>query len=293
MIETSFLRHKYLNGWGLFWLVALTISVLVLVPFFGIDSTKPVEISGMIQQSVRLAVPWLFVAFGASAFVKVFPNNFSKWIMRNRRIFGLLFAAGMAWQLFFIGWLVFGFFDYYMEEAYSYYDLSEQIPGYLILIAMTVTSFKPGRKMISANAWRILHAWGIYFLWVVLWSTYWFELYYYDDIQAIDYIYYWMGMAAWCLRITAWTVDRQIKIKRKDASFRLSPIAKVISIALVFLAVFLISLGEVWTPISLGLLATISFGPWLELVLPFIVIVPLIGAAIIATPSQKLSLTKQ
>ena len=69
----------------------------------------------------------------------------------------------MAWQLFFILWLVIGYWDYYVEEAYSYFDLSEQIPGYLILMAMVVTSFRPGRSKLSARQWKILHKSGIYF----------------------------------------------------------------------------------------------------------------------------------
>ena len=162
----------------------------------------------MIQFSVRLGVPWLYIAFAASSFAIVFPGSFSRWLARNRRIIGLCFAAGMAWQLLFICWLVFGHWDYYLEEAYSIYDLAEQLPGYVVLIAMTLTSFRTGRDMLSQRQWKILHKGGIYFLWGVVWSTYWFELYYYDDIQAIDYLYYWAGFAAWMLRVAAWAKKR-------------------------------------------------------------------------------------
>ena len=33
----------------------------------------------------------------------------------------------------------------------------------------------------------MLHKSGIYFLWATVWTTYWYELYYYDDRQLIDY----------------------------------------------------------------------------------------------------------
>ena len=52
---------------------------------------------------------------------------------------------------------------------------------------------------------------GIYFLWGVIWSTYWFELYYYEDIQVIDYVYYWAGFAAWGVRILAWSKKRALQ----------------------------------------------------------------------------------
>ncbi len=39
-------------------------------------------------------------------------------------------------------------------------------------------------------------------------STYWYELYYYEDIQIIDYVFYWAGFLAWSTRIVAWSRAR-------------------------------------------------------------------------------------
>ena len=117
----------------------------------------------------------------------------------------------MAWQLFFILWMVIGFWDYYIEEAYNYFDLSEQLPGYLLLAAMVVTSFRFGRSKLSARQWKILHKGAIYYLWGVVWSTYWFELFYYEDVQVIDYVYYWAGFVAWGVRMLAWSKKRALQ----------------------------------------------------------------------------------
>ena len=201
--------HRMSNGWGLFAIVAGLTSVAVLLATLTLDLGEAPAVSAMIQFSVQLAVPWLYLAFIASSLVILVPGRFSRWLMQNRRIIGLSFAAGMAWQLVFILWLVLGHWDYYVEEAYSAYDLAEQLPGYLILIAMTLTSFRPGRQWLTGRQWLILHKGGIYFLWGVVWSTYWFELYYYDDIQLIDYVYYWAGFLAWCLRVAAWVKRRR------------------------------------------------------------------------------------
>jgi hypothetical protein len=195
----------------LFCLVALSLSAAVLLATLRLDLADPLSISALIQFSVRLAVPWLFLAFAASSLAAVLPGAFSRWLLRNRRIIGLCFAAGMAWQLLFICWLVFGHWGYYKAEAYSPYDLAEQLPGYLVLAAMTVTSFKAGRSKLSAAQWRLLHKGGIYFLWAVVWSTYWFELFYYSDLQIIDYVYYWAGCAAWGLRVMAWSKKQRLK----------------------------------------------------------------------------------
>lgn len=209
-IGSFLMRNRYLNGWTLFALVVVPMCLAVLAALPAKDLSGAADISSLIALSVRLAVPWLFIAFAASSLVVLAPGPFSRWLLRNRRIFGLCFAAGMAWQLLFILWLVFGHFDYYMNEAYALIDLAVQIPGYLVLIPMTITSFPAGRRLLTPTpaSWRLLHKGGIYFLWAVVWSTYWYELYYYDDIQAIDYAYYWAGFAAWGVRMGAWSKRR-------------------------------------------------------------------------------------
>ena len=202
------MRHKAVNGWTLFSIVVVPMCLAALLAMTAVDLSSSLGVSSMIQFSVRLAVPWLFIAFCASSLVAIFPGEFSRWVLRNRRMFGLCFATGMAWQLFFIVWLVVGHFDYYMEEAYDYLSLLEQVPGYVLLIAMTITSFRFGRSKLSPKQWKILHTGGIYFIWFVVWTTYWFELFYYDDIQFIDYLYYWAGFTAWAVRMGAGTLKR-------------------------------------------------------------------------------------
>lgn len=201
-------NNPRLNGWSLFALIVVPMCVAVWGAITATDLSSARGVSSMIAFSVRLAVPWLFIAFAASSLAVLIPGGFTRWLLRNRRIMGLCFATGMAWQLLFIVWLVTAHFDYYMAEAYSIYDLAEQVPGYFILLAMTLTSFRSGRSRLTSRQWRMLHKGGIYFLWGVIWSTYWFELYYYDDAQAIDVIYYWMGFAAWGARMAAWVRKR-------------------------------------------------------------------------------------
>ena len=211
MAGSALLKRKLLNGWSLFGLVVAPMSVAVAVAMTRVDLSSPLDISAMIQFTVRLAVPWLFMAFAASSLAMLWPGSFSRWLGRNRRIVGLCFAAGMAWQLVFILWMVIGFWDYYVAEAYSYFDLAEQLPGYLVLSAMVATSFRFGRSKLTLRQWKILHTGGIYFLWGVVWSTYWFELFYYEDIQVIDYVYYWAGFAAWGIRLLAWSKKRMLQ----------------------------------------------------------------------------------
>jgi len=277
-------KHKTLNGWRLFWSVAVLTTIAVIIPLSQIDASNSAHISEMIQHSVRLAVPWLFIAFAASALPVIYPSQFSRWVLRNRRIFGLCFAAGMAWQLFFILWMVFGHFDYYMNEAYSFYDLSEQIPGYLILFALTATSFHFGRKLLNRDQWRNLHKLGIYFLWFVVWTTYWFELFYYDDIQLIDHVFYWMGIGALGARMAAWVVKRKTKdpnFVREGSVSILSRLNLIVTWFLIATGMLLLIFGNSWAPPIIKYLATIKIGGWIELIIPFIAVIPLWMAALL------------
>lgn len=204
----SFFKNQVINGRSLWALITVPTSLAVLALLATKDRSDPDQISDMIQFSVRCSVPWLYLAFATSSVRVLFPGAFSLWALRNRTNIGLCFASGMAWQLLFILWMVLGHFPYYLEEVYLFEDVINQIPGYLILFAMTLTSFKKWRKLIGPRAWKILHKGGIYFLWATVCSTYWYELYYYDDIQPVDYLYFWAGVLAFGLRVAAWVKPR-------------------------------------------------------------------------------------
>jgi hypothetical protein len=200
------LKSKTINGWNLFWLITAPISLVMVLAMTRVDLSKAEAVSSMIQISVRCAVPWLYVAFAASSMQVVFPGTFSRWLLRNRKFIGLCFASAMAWQLSFILWLVGIHTEYYVNDVYVLSDVVEGVLGYAFLIAMVLTSFKFGRSRLTAKQWKLLHTSGIYWLWVYVWSVYWFNLFYYQQpALPIDYVYYWGGFLAWGLRMGAWT----------------------------------------------------------------------------------------
>ena len=208
--QPTLLKSKALNEWKLFSLIVAPICLAVGIKMTTVDMSTALGISSMIQFSVRSSVPWLYLAFAASSLAVVFPGSFSRWLLHNRSYIGLCFAAAMAWQLLFILWMVMGYWGYYAQEVYVLEDVVVQVPGYLFLFAMTLTSFPRWRSKLSARQWRMLHKSGIYFLWATVWTTYWYELYYYDDRQFIDYVFYWAGLAAWGFRVVAWSKKRWV-----------------------------------------------------------------------------------
>jgi hypothetical protein len=97
-----FLDQKFINGWNLFWLITVPVSAAIAIAMSRVDLSQAENVSFMIQFSVRCSVPLLYVAFASSALHVVFPSPFSRWLLRNRNMVGLSFAAAMGWQLLFI-----------------------------------------------------------------------------------------------------------------------------------------------------------------------------------------------
>ena len=206
------LKSKVINGWNLFWAITLPISLAVILKMSSVDLSTARGVSSMIEIAVRCAVPLLYTTFAASSVNALFPSDFGRWILRNRKFLGLAFAAAMAWQLTFILWMVTLHADHYVNKIYALSDVIEGIGGYTLLIAMTITSFKFGRSRLTLKQWRILHTVGIYWLWTYAFVTYWWYLFYNNQPLVINYIYYWMGFLAWSMRMAAWTKKRWQKV---------------------------------------------------------------------------------
>ncbi len=203
------LKQKGVNGWRLFWLVSVLMSIVMVVEMMGTDMSAAPGVSHMIGFSVRWAVPFIYLVVAASALPVLFPGPFATWLLRNRKYIGMCFAVAMAWQGAFI-FLMSNFYrPYYFEEIYYLRDELEGSTGYIFLTAMVVTSFQFGRKHLTQEQWKLLHRSGLYFLWAYPFSVYWWNLFYYENPQAIDYVYYWGGFLAFALRIAAWGRKRQ------------------------------------------------------------------------------------
>ena len=271
------LKKKSLNAWGLFWLITAPISVVMVIAMSVKDMSTAESVSSMIQLSVRCAVPWLYIAFAASSIMTLLPGHASRWLLRNRKYFGLCFAAAMAWQGLFILWLVMGHTDYYVTEVYVLRDTIEGIGGYLFLLAMTVTSFPSGRRLLKPKQWRLLHLSGIYFLWAYAFSVYWWAIFYYSNPVPLDYILYWAGFAAWILRAAAWTK------KRGKAATQLAPnlVAKVAGALMIGGGVVAASIGSVWQGTAEFYLYGYAITQIPELYLPYWPFEPFLSLAVI------------
>lgn len=202
------MKPRVINGWTLFWLVSIPMSVAMVLEMLRTDLSAATGVTHMISFSVRWAVPLIYLVTAASALHALFPGPPSTWLLRNRKHIGLCFAVAMAWQGLFI-FLVSNFHrEYYFEEIFLLRDEIEGSTGYIFLAAMVATSFEFGRRHLGAKQWKLLHRSGVYFLWAYPFSVYWWDLFYYPDPEPIDYAFYWGGFIAFALRIAAWGKKR-------------------------------------------------------------------------------------
>lgn len=262
-------KAKAINQWRLFWLITGPISIAILIAMLRADLSSAAGVSSMIQLSVRCAIPWLYLAFAASSIRALFAGPTSLWLLRNRKIFGLCFAASMSWQALFILWLVMVHRDYYVQNVYVLRDVIEGVLGYSFLVAMTLTSFPFGRRQLTSTQWRYLHKIGIYSLWIYAFGVYWWNLFYYPDPVVIDYIYYWGGFIAWVVRPAAWLKKQRQRADRGDPRRGVRPALVLIGIVAMGLGLCVVAFGAPWQGALKELTSAFAFSEWLELYLPY------------------------
>jgi len=252
----AMLQNKAINGWRLFWLVSIPMCIVMVIAMMGVDMSTASGVSHMIQFSVRWAVPFIFMVVAASSVQILFPGPFPMWWLRNRKYIGMCFAVAMAWQGAFIFMMSNFFRDYYFEDVYLLRDELEGSVGYIFLAAMVVTSFRFGRKHLNSTQWKLLHRSAIYFLWAYAFSVYWWNLSYYENPQAIDYVFYWSGFLAFVLRIAAWGKKRQQAAKENTPESSTPPVFKLLGSAIIAFGFFVSATGLHWQePVTEFLLA--------------------------------------
>ena len=203
----SLIRHPLLNGWPLFYVIAGLSFAIILAGLATIGTSTPEATVAMIRLSVQLASPWIYLAFVATALVQLFPSSFSAWLLRNRRYVGLSFAAGFGWQAVFILVLLVLHGDYYATVLHDTAEFISRMLSYLLLLALTVTSFFPVRRVMDPRHWRLLHLVGIWYFWAAIWVSY-AETVMMGDARVIAIVFVVAGLIVLTLRCAAYLKKR-------------------------------------------------------------------------------------
>jgi sulfoxide reductase heme-binding subunit YedZ len=197
--------RKPLESWRLFWFLALAIGAVncAALPFTDFQSAHGTE--SIILYSVRCALPFFIIAFTASSFATLWPGPGTRWLLSNRRYFGLAFAFGMGWHLTFVAYTTLRFGNHVNRTATTL-----DLIGFVFLLTLTITSFRAVARRLSPSRWRRLHKVGIYAIWLL--ATYIYLLGARDDADLLHIVALSVLVAAWLLRLTAWLRKQYLRI---------------------------------------------------------------------------------
>ncbi|WP_338828389.1 hypothetical protein [Bradyrhizobium sp. 27S5] len=154
--------RNWFEGWRLFGLLTLTLIGLSI----WIAAMRQFEVEGVrmvIRFTARTSLLLFCLAFSAAALARLWPNAWTHWQRRNRRYLGVTFAASHAIHAVAIAAFAVldpaGFAAATSVVSYVFGGI-----GYVVIIALTATSFDRTAAMLSPRAWLTLHLVGGYYL---------------------------------------------------------------------------------------------------------------------------------
>lgn len=153
------------GGWPLFGVNAalLTIMAIALAAQhnFGVEGVRLV-----VRTTAQTSLFFFLIAFTASSLHTLFPSGPTRWLLRNRRYFGVSFAYSH-----FIHAVALYTFAQMAPETFAPLASTAMFvfggTAYAFIALMTLTSFDRTAALIGPRAWRILHTTGAHFIWLV------------------------------------------------------------------------------------------------------------------------------
>lgn len=160
---------RLFTGWRMVGVVAFGLAVLVAI----IVATVPGEVDALrmlIRATARSSVTLFLLAFTAAATFLLWPRGFTRWQRSNRRYLGVSFALSHFVHLGAILTLR----ETAPEEMASTAAATWILGGlaYVLIAAMTATSFDSTARAIGPRAWSMLHTTGSYYVWIVFANSY-------------------------------------------------------------------------------------------------------------------------
>jgi methionine sulfoxide reductase heme-binding subunit len=162
------MEERYMTGtkfalqkWSIVGFTALLVGGMVgiILIIHGIDEES---MRMIIRATGRTSLILFITAFIASSVRKLWSNNFTAWLLKNRRYFGVSMAVSHTYHAF----AIYGLWLVTSGVAPKFEPVS--IFGYVLLAAMTITSFDAPTAWLGKRNWLILHKTGMHFFWLGL-----------------------------------------------------------------------------------------------------------------------------
>ena len=152
-----------MNSWRLTGLLSLLL--LAMSASFVVDHADVEGLRLVIRSTARTSLILFAMAFAASALVELAPSGFTRWQRRNRRYLGVSFAVSHGIHLVALIALA-------QTDAELFWALTNPAnivlagAAYVLLAAMTATSFDRTAAWLGPRKWRLLHLVGGWYIWI-------------------------------------------------------------------------------------------------------------------------------
>ena len=164
------MRVERLEGWAITgWAAALMAVVVVLASALTAGGQEAAR--EVVRWSVRLGTVVFCATFAARPLHQWISSGATKWLLRNRRALGVSFSVMHFTHLGALAILALAFPVYFTDGV----DAATLYGGglaYVLLLAMTITSFDRTAAWMGRCAWKALHTTGAWVLWGILTLNY-------------------------------------------------------------------------------------------------------------------------
>jgi hypothetical protein len=158
------------SGWSICGWAALIVGATIAARLAG-HGADIEALRASIRLTATTSLALFLPTFAASSLNALRPSRATKWLLRNRRYLGVSFAISQAAHLVVIVALIVVAPDDF-ERRLSTTTLIGGGIGYLLIAAMTATSFDRSARWLGRARWRALHVTGMYAIWAILLFSY-------------------------------------------------------------------------------------------------------------------------
>lgn len=155
---------KSVQRWPLALATLLALSAVAAGFLVGNDVVEGWQLAA--RWTARVGAPIFLLTYSASSLVRLFPSSTTKALLRDRRWWGLGFAASHTIHL--------GALATYLMIGPESRTLSSLIPGavaYSMIYLMAATSNGYSMRRLGRN-WKRLHSFGIHYIWLIYTAAY-------------------------------------------------------------------------------------------------------------------------
>jgi hypothetical protein len=160
-------RAPAVVGWPLVGWSASAVAALCSATFLAAGGDEA-GLRAAIRLSAKTSLALFTSAFIASSVRALWPSALTTWLLANRRYLGVSFAASHAMHLLAIVALARVASDFRLDPA----TLIGGGFAYVLLAAMTATSFDRSAAWIGPRRWHLLHTTGMYYCWFIFFISY-------------------------------------------------------------------------------------------------------------------------